>query len=178
MGIYKQIQCSDRLPDKEGTYITNEGERIFMPHYLDGWFWGDNNKNITYWLEPIEVTINSEKILSKEERKQALLCQDNNQLADIFRYFKLLYDALEVSDLQVVELRQRLIDTKALHKEYIEQLEKQILKDADEKYNLALLKLLPNIGNIEHKEMCIKTGLYQEDNLIQALKIASYGNSK
>lgn len=197
MEIYRIVQCSDRLPDKEGTYITNEGERTFMPHYLDGWFWGDNNKNITYWLEPIEVTINSEKILSKEERKQALLCHDNNRLAEIFRYFKLLYDALEASDLQVVELRQRLIDTKALHREYREQTElelsnyrispeefnklydktkkiyseyQSLLTSADERYNEAY----------QYVEIQCCAGLVciDLDTVNEALKIAAYGNNK
>jgi hypothetical protein len=74
--IYREIKCSERLPDKEDEYwvIKNVGKHKSLEHFIPNYYpelWIEQNE---YWLEPIEIKVieveesDSKKILPKEER--------------------------------------------------------------------------------------------------------------
>jgi hypothetical protein len=53
--IFRKVMCSERLPEKEGHYITNCGYLLFCTN------WAYIDIEVSYWLEEIEInTIKAE----------------------------------------------------------------------------------------------------------------------
>ena len=69
--IFKKVMCSDRPPEKNGSYDTSLGRQFFssvsgwgLP-YRGKWEYPKDNTNPEWWLEEIE--------LPSEENKQAIV---------------------------------------------------------------------------------------------------------
>lgn len=48
--IFRKVMCSDRLPEKEGTYDTSKGSMYYIPK-VDVW----NPILVKFWYEPIKL---------------------------------------------------------------------------------------------------------------------------
>lgn len=210
MKIYREVKCSDRLPKVTGVYHTNLGTYQFREsigkfcEHIDlesnsGYAKEIYHPNVIYWLEVVDVELDSEDILPVEDRIvnhpnwEATFLEDNGQgqLYTIENYHKTL-EAAELANTllnselavyrerdeimvnKITKLEQRLIDTKQLHQEYLQQLEDEELKDADERYNEALKAYDRDTNNIT---MQIEEYIMSAEEFETYLKLAAYGNS-
>ena len=59
--IFRKVMCSDRLPDKEGTYDTSKGTMYYIPR-VDVW----NPILVKFWFEPIEFPSGALKFVNAQ----------------------------------------------------------------------------------------------------------------
>ena len=168
MKIYREISTNERLPEKEGNYwtIRKVGKHKRIEHFIPNYYlelWIAQNE---YWLEEIEVELDSEKILPLIER-----CIDLNDLKTInvnpdaiLNYIGKCYKALEAAELENIQLQVQLGE--GLTKNFFKRELVKLQKDADERYNNAY-NSLPNTYDIDKPT--------NHKIIKQALKIAAYG---
>lgn len=107
MKIHREIKSNERLPTKEGYYWTIrkvgkiKSVAYFIPNYNPE-LWIAANE---YWLEPLEVELDSEKILPKEERMGVCSISDNFTYVKKEDYNKAI-KALEAAELQIIHLKE------------------------------------------------------------------------
>lgn len=66
MKIYRQVSTIERLPDKEGDYITEEG----ILKFRDGKFWWDYSKTSDWGTDkPYDVDFWMEEVISERKRE-------------------------------------------------------------------------------------------------------------
>ena len=107
MKIYREVKCSERLPEKDGYYyVINEGREEAMFYYkgtpkfvMDG-LYGEETYTPEIWLELIENELDSEKILPNEERS---LFKECFSAEDIQSYAEKLEEAKECTMLCLEE---------------------------------------------------------------------------
>ena len=191
MKIFKEVKCSERLPNKEGWYhcidmLGRHGAYQFFNDKKLDYYWKPSI--IDYWYEPIEIELDSEKILPKEERCLFKVCESAEDVQD---YAEQLEKALEAAELKNIQLQEEVNKLQFKYNEVREMADEQINKlkeqytickeiadrrkeqidlltsDADERYNRALEILQKEDKLVTPKEF---------DNLIfKALKIGIYG---
>jgi len=140
MEILRKVKCSDRLPDEGVRVFTKRKTQPYQTgiYYRNKQTWIreiDNrvqlDEEMEYWYEPIEVELDSEKILPKEERL------DNarfNELNEVYSnpiksesYLLLQYHkALEVAELKNMQLISCIPSTFYNNLEPIERLNKLV----------------------------------------------------
>lgn len=166
MKIYREIKSNERLPTKEGYYwtIRKVGKlrsiEYFIPNYNPE-LWIAANE---YWLEPIEVELDSEKILPKESRYLGELTNVTD--AEIDKWLQSYHEALEAAELQIIRLKEQYTICKEIADRRKEQVD-LLTSDADKRYNKAKESLL----NINYYRCGTK-------DIEKALKIAAYGTDK
>jgi len=184
--IYREVKCSDRLPEKDGSYFiilkNSRNDKFDLFLKTDSIkYWND----VEYWLEPIEIKVieveesDSKKILPKEERLSGTEITD---LKDGILEAQLMYKyikALESAELKNILLQDELNILNAKYntiKEVAYRRKEQIdllTSDANERYNKAISYLKeyedenPLTGN--------KNGMISISNAEEALKIGIYG---
>lgn len=80
--LYREVSVSDRLPQTSGSYLTNNGKRLFSDH-INVWQRNDNDKALEWWLE--EVKLPSEKEINKA-RDSYSWCHINPVFKSGWRY--------------------------------------------------------------------------------------------
>ena len=60
--LYKEVSVTDRLPQRSGYYLTNNGKRIFSDH-INVWQRKDNEGPVEWWLDVVKLP--SEKEINK-----------------------------------------------------------------------------------------------------------------
>lgn len=59
MKIYRQVHCSDRLPDVKGDYDTDCGSLAYRVR-INKWGYGVYSQPVKYWLEEIKLPTEEE----------------------------------------------------------------------------------------------------------------------
>lgn len=52
--LYRKVSATERFPQNEGYYVTNNGSRPFSTH-INVWLKNDNDKPVQWWLEEINL---------------------------------------------------------------------------------------------------------------------------
>lgn len=179
MKILRKVKCSDRLPDKEGIYhgINKEGKpNVFI--------YNKDVENIIidrvkYWYEEVDLELKSEEILPENYRltKKIIESLEHNcktMLNFEYKQKLLYYKALEVAELEIVELKVSKSVVKD-NKKYIENTvlkkftedNKRLSKGAKERYEKAYNYYEENVF-----DKSIQGSLYYTE-IDKALKIAA-----
>jgi hypothetical protein len=129
MKIYREVKCSERLPEIDGCYfcidkitgnlLTYWTMFLFDTHkkynclapledYKKAWY-----DNIKSWLEPIEVELDSEKILPEKERITYI---DNrvahySSLGSAKKIVEQYHKALESAELRIAKFEEEYYNT-------------------------------------------------------------------
>ncbi|CDS93424.1 hypothetical protein BN1088_1431499 [Sphingobacterium sp. PM2-P1-29] len=57
--LYREVSVSDRLPQTSGSYLTNNGKRLFSDH-INVWQRNENEGPVEWWLEVVKLPTNEE----------------------------------------------------------------------------------------------------------------------
>ena len=189
MEILKQVKCSNRLPELlvDILVISCGTKRIA---YLDGdkkfYECGTNTQiEVEYWYEEIDVELDSEKILPKEER---VSLQDALEIYKPTDKAQLYIKALEAAELKNVQLQEELREVKGML-DYTNKLDEELRikqekdlkrisehfkfrnpnEEADERYNKAL-ELFKQTYHVTEQEF-----IDRYPHINNMFKIAAYG---
>jgi hypothetical protein len=184
MEILRKVKCSDRLPEKEDKYwvIKMVGKHKGLEHFIPNYYselWIEQNE---YWYEPIEIELDSEKILLIEDRikwNKEPEPTDTNYMINIL--FWKYHKALEAEKLKNIQFQIEVNNLKGhileyQHKQFEINAEIEDLKtDADERYNKALEIFNKDTNNITFQ---FEQYLLSPEEFKKYLKIAAYGTDK
>lgn len=166
MKIYKEVKCSERLPNKEDSYFVVMNKDFKTKSYFNGNRFESSQYDIVeYWLEPIEIELDSEKILPKEERTLKTLSEYglNNLLS---KYVK----ALNSAELEIINLKEQYTICKEIADRRKEQVD-LLTSDANERYEKAM-ELANTTIIVNNSDICCGLKSKSVDYFI---KIAAYG---
>jgi hypothetical protein len=177
MKIYREVLVSERLPKISGRYIflVEEQNDLGLSKFLwNCYFDKDINEirdngtpyNAKYWLEEIEVELDSERIFPKEFRWNGKDELDERCAYILPDYHK----ALEAAELEILDSKTKRIKLGNIAEQCLDEL--NLLKqDADERYKKAL-EYLSRMWNYEIED--VKSTM-SKNYMLEALKIAAYG---
>lgn len=75
--LYQEVSVTDRLPQRSGYYLTNNGKRLFSDH-INVWQRKDNEGPVEWWLEVV-------KLPSEEEIRKERDAYSYSKISGLFR---------------------------------------------------------------------------------------------
>jgi len=89
--IYKKVNTADRLPEEDGTYITDIGE---LPFRNGEFLWGISDGRLCemttppeYWMEPIDLP-SEEEIQTAIEAAECKILIETDEILSVHQKYK------------------------------------------------------------------------------------------
>lgn len=84
--LYRKVQTSERLPEKEGTFLTDCGELDYFPEHksflVDIRDMGNVDMNPDWWLEPVDLPTDDEVRKHASEDSKEMWAQWHNVIIE------------------------------------------------------------------------------------------------